>query len=364
MLHVDIITIFPDYFREAFDYGIVRRARGAGLVNILAHDLRAWTTDKHHVVDDRPFGGGDGMVLKPEPIFAAVASLAGANRRENVATRKRVVLLSPQGQTFTQAAAAEFASCEQLVLICGRYEGVDERVAEALVTDEFSIGDYVLSGGEPAALVLVDAVARLIPGALGSETSALNESFTTEGLLDCPHYTRPTEFRGMRVPDVLTGGNHREIARWRHEAALRKTERNRPELVNMHRLDSIEKAQLRTNIPDFQPGDTVRVHVRIKESETKERLQVFEGVVIARKHGGPRETITVRKTSFGVGVERIFPLHATIIDHIDLVKRGRVRRAKLYYLRELRGKAARIRERDTRTKTGEARGASAAGKTK
>ena len=185
-LRVDIITIFPDYFREAFDYGIVRRARAAGLVNIRAHDLRAWTTDKHRVVDDRPFGGGDGMVLKPEPIFAAVASLAGANRRENVATGKRVVLLSPQGQTFTQAAAAEFASCEQLVLICGRYEGVDERVAEALVTDEISIGDYVLSGGEPAALVVIDATVRLLPGALGSATSATNESFS-DGLLDCPH---------------------------------------------------------------------------------------------------------------------------------------------------------------------------------
>jgi len=198
-LRVDIITIFPDYFREAFDYGIVRRARAAGLVNIRAHDLRAWTTDKHRVVDDRPFGGGDGMVLKPEPIFAAVASLAGANRRENVAAGKRVVLLSPQGQTFTQAAAAEFASCEQLVLICGRYEGVDERVAEALVTDEISIGDYVLSGGEPAALVVIDATVRLLPGALGSATSATNESFSV-GLLDCPHYTRPPEFEVMRSP--------------------------------------------------------------------------------------------------------------------------------------------------------------------
>src|SRR5882672_2902301 len=183
MLRVDIITIFPDYFRETFDYGIVRRARAAGLVKIEAHDLRAWTTDKHHVVDDRPFGGGDGMVLKPEPIFAAVESLAGANRRESIPAGKRVVLLSPQGRRFSQATAAEFANCEQLVLICGRYEGVDERVADALVTDEVSIGDYVLSGGEPAALVVIDATVRLIPGALGSETSATTESFS-DGLLD------------------------------------------------------------------------------------------------------------------------------------------------------------------------------------
>src|SRR5580765_5073661 len=164
MLHVDIITIFPDYFREAFDYGIIRRARAADLVEIKAHDLRSWTSDKHHVVDDRPFGGGDGMVLKPEPIFAAVESLTGARRKEDVAQHKSVVLLSPQGKQFTQAVAADFARLDQLVLICGRYEGVDERVSEALVTDEISIGDYILSGGEPAAVVVVDALIRLLPG--------------------------------------------------------------------------------------------------------------------------------------------------------------------------------------------------------
>src|SRR5437867_11596269 len=158
MLRVDIITIFPDYFREAFDYGIIRRARAAGLVEIKAHDLRSWTSDKHHMVDDRPFGGGDGMVLKPEPIFAAVESLTGARRREDLAPTKRVVLLSPQGTRLRQSIAAEFAGFEQLLLICGRYEGVDERVADALVTDEVSIGDYVLSGGEPAAVVVIDAV--------------------------------------------------------------------------------------------------------------------------------------------------------------------------------------------------------------
>ena len=230
MLRVDIITIFPDYFREAFDYGIIRRARAAGLVNIQPHDLRAWTSDKHKMVDDRPFGGGDGMVLKPEPIFAAVESLSGARRREDVAPNNRVVLLSPQGKTFTQSVAREFAKCEQLVLICGRYEGVDERVAEALATDEVSIGDYVLSGGEPAALVVVDALVRLIPGALGSETSATTESFS-DGLLDYPHYTRPPEFEGMSVPEVLLTGHHAEIARWRREAALAKTRRNRPDLL-------------------------------------------------------------------------------------------------------------------------------------
>jgi tRNA (guanine37-N1)-methyltransferase len=230
MFRVDIITIFPDFFREAFDYGIIRRARAANLVTVVAHDLRSWTSDKHHMVDDRPFGGGDGMVLKAEPIFAAVESLAGAGRREDIPEGRRVVLLSPQGRTFNQSLAAEFAACEQLVLICGRYEGVDERVAEALVTDEVSIGDYVLSGGEPAAIVVVDAAIRLLPGALGSETSATTESFS-DGLLDYPHYTRPPEFGGLPVPEVLLTGHHADIARWRREAALAKTKRNRPDLL-------------------------------------------------------------------------------------------------------------------------------------
>ena len=230
MLRVDIITIFPDYFREAFDYGIIRRARNAGLVEFKAHDLRSWTSDKHKVVDDRPFGGGDGMVLKPEPIFAAVESLTGARRRANVPHGQRVVLLSPQGRQFTQSVAAKLAASDRLVLICGRYEGVDERVAEVLVTDEISIGDYVLSGGEPAALVVVDAVVRLLPGALGSETSATTESFSN-GILDYPHYTRPTDFEGMRVPEVLLTGHHAEIERWRQDAARDKTKRVRPDLL-------------------------------------------------------------------------------------------------------------------------------------
>lgn len=233
MLRFDIITIFPEFFRETFDYGITRRARAAGLVEIRAHDLRAWTRDRHRQVDDRPFGGGDGMILKPEPIFEAVEELTGRQATTGAKAYPegvRVVLLSPQGRPFTQTVAVELAASRHVVLICGRYEGVDERVSEALVTDEISIGDYVLSGGEPAALVVVDAVVRLVPGALGSETSAVNESFS-EGLLDYPHYTRPPEFRGMRVPEVLLSGHHEEIARWRAKEALKKTERNRPDLL-------------------------------------------------------------------------------------------------------------------------------------
>ena len=231
MLRCDIITIFPEFFREAFDYGITRRARAAGLVDAKAHDLRHWTSDKHHIVDDRPFGGGEGMVLKPEPIFAAVQELTGAGKRADYSPQTRVVLLSPQGRVFTQELAQDLSqNASHIVLICGRYEGVDERVAEELATDEVSIGDYVLSGGEPAAVVVIDAVVRLLPGALGNETSATNESFSA-GLLDHPHYTRPTEFSGLSVPDVLLTGNHGDIARWRREAALKKTQRNRPDLL-------------------------------------------------------------------------------------------------------------------------------------
>jgi tRNA (guanine37-N1)-methyltransferase len=231
MLRFDIITIFPEYFREVIDHGIVRRARAAGLVEIAAHDLRQWTTDRHRTVDDRPFGGGDGMILKPEPIFAGVEALTGCSRRQDVPATTRVILLSPQGRVFSQSMAQGLAqNASQVVLICGRYEGVDERVSEVLVTDEISIGDYVLSGGEPASVVLVDSVVRLLPGALGSETSAVFESFS-HGMLDHPQYTRPPEFRGQKVPEVLLTGNHAEIERWRKEAALKKTQQTRPDLL-------------------------------------------------------------------------------------------------------------------------------------
>ena len=243
MLRFDIITIFPDYFRLIFDYGIVRRARAGSLIEINTHDLRGWTQNRHRTVDDRPFGGGDGMILKPEPVFAAVEDLTGARQRSELKNETRVVLLSPQGRVFDQKLAAELSEAEQIVLICGRYEGVDERVAERLTTDEISIGDYVLSGGEAAAAILVDAIVRLVPGVLGSETSAINESFS-EGLLDYPHYTRPPDFRGSRVPDILLGGNHAEVAQWRRRAALRKTKRNRPDLLERIVLSETEKAWL------------------------------------------------------------------------------------------------------------------------
>ncbi|MBC7899945.1 MAG: tRNA (guanosine(37)-N1)-methyltransferase TrmD [Saprospiraceae bacterium] len=230
-MKIDILTIFPEFFKEVFDFGIIRRAKLANIVDLNVHDIREFTTDKHRMTDDRPFGGGDGMVLKPEPIFAAIEKLVGTSDRENYPSGTKVILLSPQGRVFKQAVAREFAEeATHLVLICGRYEGVDERVNETLVTDEISIGDYVLSGGEPAAVVLTDAVVRLLPDALGSDTSAENDSFS-DGLLDCPHYTRPAEFRGMKVPEVLLNGNHAEIEKWRKGKALEKTTAIRKDLL-------------------------------------------------------------------------------------------------------------------------------------
>jgi tRNA (guanine37-N1)-methyltransferase len=228
---IDVLTIFPEFFGQVFDFGIIRRARLAGIVEINVHDIREFTTDKHKMTDDRPFGGGDGMVMKAEPIFLAIEQLVGTSNRDEYPTGTKVVMLSPQGRPLKQSIAKEFADdSNHIVLICGRYEGVDERVNETLVTDEISIGDYVLSGGEPASIVLTDAIVRLLPEALGSETSAENDSFSN-GLLDCPHYTRPAEFRGMTVPEVLLNGNHAEIEKWRYERALEKTRKNRPDLL-------------------------------------------------------------------------------------------------------------------------------------
>ena len=232
-MKIHVLTIFPEFFREVFDFGIIRRAKLAGIVEITIHDIREFATDKHRKTDDTPFGGGDGMVFKPEPIFNAIEKITGTTEREKYAPRTKVVLLSPQGRQLKQAVAKEFATeVENLVLICGRYEGVDERVNEALVSEEISIGDYVLSGGEPAVIVLVDAIVRLLPNALGSETSAENDSFSN-GLLDYPHYTQPRDFRGMEVPEVLLSGNHAEIEKWRRKKALEKTQKVRKDLLNL-----------------------------------------------------------------------------------------------------------------------------------
>jgi tRNA (guanine37-N1)-methyltransferase len=264
-MHFDLITIFPDFFDGPLDHGIVRRARENGLIDMHVQDLRVFTKDRHKTVDDRPFGGGEGMVLKPEPLFEAVESLLGhgfgdASRQATLDPKTAIVLTSAAGKLFRQETARRYAGLERVVLICGRYEGVDERVAQHLATEEVSIGDFILSGGELAAALIVDAVTRLLPGALGNEASSQNESFSgraveagenqsfggsvlptgaphaaplrgSAALLDFPHYTRPAEFRGWGVPEVLIGGNHAEVTKWRRAAALEKTRRNRPDLL-------------------------------------------------------------------------------------------------------------------------------------
>jgi tRNA (guanine37-N1)-methyltransferase len=268
-LQIDIVTIFPDFFRGPLDHGIIRRAREAGLVEIDVRDLRAFTRDRHRTVDDRPFGGGEGMVLKPEPLFESVETLNLAPREERAAAKQSVVLLSAQGRRFDQSLASELATLDRLVLICGRYEGVDERVGTHLADREISIGDYVLSGGELGAAVIMDTITRLIPGAVGNEASTRQESFfvgpeiagsdlsdnnirptqanstcASGGLLDYPHYTRPADFRGIKVPDVLMSGNHEDIKRWRRMSALKKTLRNRPDLLEQAELSDGDKKLL------------------------------------------------------------------------------------------------------------------------
>ncbi len=222
----DILTIFPEFFQGPFQHGVVARAVGSGLIGIRIHDLRTWTRDRHRTVDDRPFGGGEGMLLKPQPVFEAVEAIWPERGQ-----RDRTVLLSAQGPVFDQAAARRLAEYERVLLICGRYEGVDERVAENLADEELCIGDFVMSGGELAAAVVVDCVARLLPGVLGNTDSTVHESFSEEGLLDCPQYTRPADFRGWKVPEVLLSGNHEAIRNWRKQAALEKTAKNRPDLL-------------------------------------------------------------------------------------------------------------------------------------
>jgi tRNA (guanine37-N1)-methyltransferase len=258
-MKIDIVTIFPDFFRGPLDHGIIRRAREAGLATIEVHDLRAFAHDRHKTVDDRPFGGGEGMVLKPEPIFECIEALKIASREKRGATES-VILLSAQGKRFDQGVANELAAMERIVLICGRYEGVDERVGRYLADRELSIGDYVLSGGELGAAVIVDCITRLIPGAVGNQASTQQESFSifsqtqagngpsstcsSGGLLDYPHYTRPADFRGMAVPEVLASGNHEEIRRWRRRTALEKTRRNRPDLLDDAALSDEDKKLL------------------------------------------------------------------------------------------------------------------------
>ena len=247
-MRIHILTLFPEMFQGPFHASIVGRAINQGLLDIRLHNIREHAADRHKVVDDTPYGGGPGMVLKPEPIFAsveAVQALIRAERGEAAPATTPIVLLSPQGQVFTQRLAWELALHEELILLCGHYEGVDERVREHLATLELSIGDYVLTGGEPAAVVVVDALTRLLPGVLGNETSA-QEGSHVEGLLQHPQYTRPPEFRDWKVPDLLLSGDHAQVARWRRQQALRRTYRRRPDLLEHAPLSPEDRRFLET----------------------------------------------------------------------------------------------------------------------
>jgi len=229
----DVITIFPEFFNGPFDYGVIRRGRENGLIEIRVHDLRNFTSDRHRTVDDRPFGGGEGMVFKPEPIFKAVETV----RKGEHGAVVEVVVLSAAGRRFNQAEALRLSKADQVILICGRYEGIDERVVENLATAEFSIGDFIVSGGEIAAVVMVDAVTRYVPGVVGKEESILRDSFSDPAaetqLVEYPHFTRPADFRGWKVPEVLISGDHEAVRKWRREAAVEKTKKNRPDLLGL-----------------------------------------------------------------------------------------------------------------------------------
>lgn len=239
-MQIDILTLFPQMFQGPFSVGILKRAIDRGLIQVNIHNIRDYTHDKHHTVDDYAYGGGAGMILKPEPIFEAVESIKSEVSLGQGVSELPIILLTPQGRLFCQHIAQELSRYSHLILICGRYEGVDERVGEHLVTDEISIGDYVLGGGELAAMVVVDAVARLLPGVLGSEASPLDNSHTT-GLLEYPQYTRPDIYRGWAVPEVLLSGDHAQIARWRREQAILRTLKRRPELLDKANLSPGEK---------------------------------------------------------------------------------------------------------------------------
>mgnify|MGYP001432869715 FL=1 len=232
-MRVDIFSLLPDVFPAYLSASILQRAGANGLLNVQVHDIRAWTTDRHHVTDDTPYGGGGGMVMKPEPVFAAVEGVLG------VPSPCPVILMTPQGRVFTQKIAMELAELPHLALLCGRYEGVDERIREHLVTDEISIGDFVLTGGELPALMVLDAVARFIPGVLGDPTGALDDSHAS-GLLEYPHYTRPPEFRGWGVPEVLLSGHHAEIEKWRRQQALHRTRLRRPDMLKRLELSKAD----------------------------------------------------------------------------------------------------------------------------
>jgi tRNA (guanine37-N1)-methyltransferase len=372
-MRFDVITLFPDQFRILSEQGVIARALKRGIAELRLWNPRDFTTDVHRTVDDRPYGGGPGMLMKIEPLLAAMEAARAAAASDGVLSK--VAYLSPQGRLLDQQGMARIAAEPGWILLAGRYEGVDERLLARHVDEEWSIGDYVLSGGELPAMVVMDAAVRLLPGALGHADSAREDSHVN-GLLDCPHFTRPETFDGQPVPNVLLSGDHAAIAKWRLQQSLGRTWLRRPDLLASRALsaeeqtlldafiaapsrrrirtgareimsniiEQLDKEQMTKEVPAFAPGDTIVVQVKVKEGE-RERLQAFEGVCIAKRNRGLNSAFTVRKMSHGEGVERVFQTYSPVIADIQVKRRGDVRRAKLYYLRGRTGKAARIREK-------------------
>ena len=327
-MRIDVLTLFPELFPGPLGASVIGRAVERGLVEIAAVKLRDFAVDARGTVDDKPYGGGPGMLMLPEVCTRAVEAV----RRPG----SLVVLTSPRGEPFSQRIAAELAKQEHLVIVAPHYEGVDQRAIDLAVDREISIGDYVLSGGTLAAMVIADAVIRLLPGALGDDESSADDSFSA-GLLEYPQYTRPEEFRGLRVPEVLLSGDR----------IYGKSICNKRKRFEMNILDKIRNEQVRADRAEFGIGDTVKVSVKIVEGDN-ERIQAFQGTVIARHGSGVEETFTVRRVQAGQGVERVFPINSPRIEKIEVVRRGDVRRAKLYYLRSKIGKAARVKELRTK----------------
>ena len=349
-MNINIITIFPELLKSFINTSIISKAREKKLVNINLINLRNFAVNKHNQVDDIPYGGGPGMIMKPEPFFSAVASI----KRKDT---DPILLTTPQGERLNQDIINCFIDEENITVLCPRYEGVDERVRKNLATREISVGDYVLSGGEVPAMVLIDAITRKVSGVLGSKESLNEESFTN-GLLEYPQYTRPDSYKGMKVPDVLLSGNHGEIKEWRKEKSIERTKKRRPDLLKwrffnivkcyviiIHLIGKNMKEEKNIKeIPNFSVGDTIKVKYQIFEGG-KERQQTFQGVVIARKGAGANETFTIRKIYFGVGVEKIYRLKSHKTNKIEIINKGKVKRAKLYYLRDRVGKKAKVKEK-------------------
>ena len=346
MLEVQIFTLYPDLYPGLLDVGIYKKAKEKQKWSLKIIDIRDYAFDDNRTVDDTPFGGGSGMLLKPDVLAAALD--------KNAKAKEKIIYLSPKGKKLNQKEVKSLSKLKKINILCGHFEGVDQRLLETRNIEEYSIGDFILSGGESASFVFVDALVRLLPGVLGNANSTKDESFENN-LLEYPQYTKPRDWEGKKVPEVLFSGDHAKIKGWRLSQSEAITQRQRPDLwkkyleKKMKNIEDINKAAIQKitankKITEFSPGDTVKVGVKIVEGK-RERIQYFEGVCIAKKNRDLNSSFTVRKISFGEGVERTFALYSPNVDSIKVIRSGKVRRAKLYYLRDRKGKSARIAEK-------------------